>query len=54
MAMQWWRTETYAGRHGMRRTQLVKPDVSHMSAHELGAAARAVKAARAGARVLAP
>jgi hypothetical protein len=40
--MQWARPETCVGQHGM-------PRMLHVAAHELGAAAYAIKAARAAA-----
>ena len=48
--MQWARPGTCVGRHGMPRTLLARPAaVAHVAAHELGAAAYAIKAARAAA-----
>ena len=48
--MQWARPETCVGLHGMPRTLLARPGPSRTSPqHELGAAAYAIKAARAGA-----
>src|SRR5215472_3846062 len=49
-AVQWARPETCVGQHGMPRTLLARPAaVAHVAAHELGAAAYAIKAARAAA-----
>ena len=48
--MQWPRPETCVGQHGMPRTLPARPrSVAHVAAHELGAAAYAIKAARAAA-----
>jgi hypothetical protein len=48
--MQWARPETCVGQHGMPRTLLARRGaVAHVAAHELGAAAYAIKAARAAA-----
>ena len=48
--MPWARPETCVGQHGMPRTLLARPaTVAHVAAHELGAAAYAIKAARAAA-----
>ena len=48
--MPWPRPETCAGQHGMPRTLPARPAaVAHVAAHELGAAAYAIKAARAAA-----
>ena len=44
------RPETCVGQRGMPRTPLARPAVvAHVAAHELGAAAYAIKAARAAA-----
>jgi hypothetical protein len=49
--MQWARPETCVGQHVMPRTRLARQGVAHVAAHvaahELGAAAYAIKAVRA-------
>lgn len=48
--MQWARPETCVAQHGMPRTPCGQAGaVAHVAAHELGAAAYAIKAARAAA-----
>jgi hypothetical protein len=46
--MQWARPGTFEGQHGMPRS-LLAGAVAHVAAHELGAAAYAIKAACAAA-----
>ena len=48
-AMQWARPETIVGQHGMPRSLRQAGAVAHVAAHDLGAAAYAIKAARASA-----